>query len=292
MITSGWILLTLLSKVLIHLGTAGAIGGLFSLWLLRDHAAQRTRRVYLVSACALGFVATVSSYLVQVGAFADQGITGMFDLEITGILLQTGIGEASVSRLLGFILVTCAGLYVMNKNHKKLANFSVVLAMTGSLLLLWSYTRTGHLVDTGWAGQVLLAAHILAACLWLGSLYPLWHISRHGKPDQIQLSMIRFGQIAAGMVGVLLACGLLMSYLLLAEISHLFTTEYGQALLTKLFLVCAMLSLAALNKLWLVPRLGNSGHAHHLTYSITLEMVIGSLILLSVGYLTTYTGPA
>lgn len=40
MIDPGWALLALVSKLLICLATAGALGGLFALWLLAAHSLQ------------------------------------------------------------------------------------------------------------------------------------------------------------------------------------------------------------------------------------------------------------
>jgi putative copper resistance protein D len=89
---------------------------------------------------------------------------------------------------------------------------------------------------------------------------------------------------------VLLAGGVYMSYQLTGW-SNLFTSDYGILLLVKVALVGVILSLAALHKLVLVPRLKHTQDAGVLKRSIFLEKIIGASIFAITTVLTTLVGP-
>jgi len=54
-------------------------------------------------------------------------------------------------------------------------------------------------------------------------------------------------------VATLIGTGLVNSWYLVRNVTALLTTQYGQLLLAKLALFAGMLSLAAINRFWLVP---------------------------------------
>ncbi len=289
MAIDGWEIASLASKLLLYLGTAGAVGGVFSLLLLhRHHRSLAAISRYTYSACVLGTVAVISGFFIQVGSFSGRGLAGMFDADIIGILRQTPVASMTLWRLLAFVLliVGATGLFAGNKPLRWLAR---AIAAAGAVLLCTSFGQIGHLSDAGIPGQAPATLHTLAMALWMGSLFPLWHISRGTDLAAIRHSMIRFGQWAAGIVAVLILCGATMIYLLLDHPDQLLTSVYGRGLLLKLMMVCALLLLAAGNKWWLVPGLPRTQKS--LTRSIQVEMVLGSTILLVTASITTLTGP-
>jgi len=281
-----WTVLTLATKVLLYLSTAGIVGGLFCLWLLKPHALDRHIRRYLLAAGTLGLLATAGSFVVHTGASIGEGIAGAFDRDIAAIIWQTGVGDSTRTRLLGFIVVL-AGILLPGRCPGFL-RYALVIA--GAAGLLFAFTQTGHLHDNS-RGKVLLVIHLFGISLWLGSLYPLWRISDGQRVAQLQASMHRFGQTAVAFVGALMICGVLMTLLLVQPLSGLIATPYGWLLLVKLSLVSLLLAMAAMNKLYLVPRLARPGYPARLRASIGAEMATGLAILLVTGYLTTATGP-
>ena len=83
-----------------------------------------------------------------------------------------------------------------------------------------------------------------------------------------------------------------MLYELLESPMDLLTTDYGLALLLKLCLVLVVLTVAAMNKLIIVPILLSSGSTARLQTSIRLELAVAAGILLVTSFLSTIVGPA
>lgn len=281
-----WTLLTVATKVLIYLSTAGVIGGLFCLWLLKPHGLERPIQRYMLVAGLAGLAATAASFPVHTGAAFGEGIAGAFDPDIASIIWETNVGDSTGARLLGFIL-TLAGMWVAWRGFRYLGH---TLVIAGAVSLLFAFTQTGHLHDDS-RGGVLLAIHLLGIALWLGSLYPLWRASNSHQIAQLQASMDRFGQTAVAFVGALVVCGVLMILLLVQPLSGLVNSAYGWLLLTKLALVSLLLALGAINKLYIVPRLARAGYTRRLRLSIVTEMTVGLAIMMITAVLTTVVGP-
>ena len=88
---------------------------------------------------------------------------------------------------------------------------------------------------------------------------------------------------------VLVASGLALTYVQLDRPDALWTTDYGIVLSIKLFLVLALLALAASNRYLLVPRLAAAGR-DPLVLSIAIEATLAVAILGLVG-LWRFTPP-
>jgi putative copper export protein len=80
---------------------------------------------------------------------------------------------------------------------------------------------------------------------------------------------------------------------MISDAAKFWSSDYGRLLATKLVAVILLLSIAAMNKLYLTPRLllGDAGAAGALRRSIKAEMVLGGLVLLITAAFTTITGP-
>ena len=92
-----------------------------------------------------------------------------------------------------------------------------------------------------------------------------------------------------GYVGGLLLAGILFAYLLIGDLSLLFTSTYGNVLLAKLAAVCLLLILGAINKFRLVPSLLDEPQAGacRLRKSIHYEMILSLFVFATTGFLTT-----
>ena len=92
-----------------------------------------------------------------------------------------------------------------------------------------------------------------------------------------------------GYVGLLLIAGLAYAYLLLGDIALIFTTSYGKVLLSKIVLVVALLLLAAVNKIKLVPSLEPrwTPNVRRFQRSVQFEIAIVLIILIASSLLTT-----
>jgi putative copper resistance protein D len=169
------------------------------------------------------------------------------------------------------------------------------LALLGAATASISFAGVGHIrgLLPNAAPLLLLCMHLLCAAFWLGALGPLLIAARVGSDTQVALLASRFGKIALGVVVLLLAAGAGVLWALIGDAAQFWSSDYGRMVAVKLLLVAALLSMAAVNKLYLTPKL-LSGHAKAVIQfrrSVILEMIIGALILLITATFTTVAGP-
>ena len=143
-------------------------------------------------------------------------------------------------------------------------------------------------------GDVL---HIFAAGVWLGGLIPLALLmieaSRSGEQsvELCRQALCRFFNLGIVSVTVLLATGTINTWFLTDRLRGLTGTDYGRLLQIKIGLFVAMFCIAAVNRLWFLPRLsqGNSRwNVQALTQlrrNTALEIVLGLAVIYLVGAL-------
>jgi copper resistance protein D len=169
-----------------------------------------------------------------------------------------------------------------------------VLALTGAAIASISFSGIGHVhASPNSAPTLLLCIHLLCAAFWLGALAPLLIVGRGGNDSQIAAVAARFGKLALGLVVLLLSAGAALLWTLIGNGMQFWNSDYGRLMVLKLLAVAALLSIAALNKLYLTPRLLNGDAKAMIQFRRTVhtELVIGALILLITASLTTITGP-
>src|SRR5439155_14373290 len=92
-------------------------------------------------------------------------------------------------------------------------------------------------------------------------------------------------------VGIILATGLVNTYVLAGSVPALLETDYGHLLSVKIGLFLAMVGIAAFNRLRLTPRLSSERTVvdaqRQLQRNSLIEVVMGLLILVIVGALGT-----
>lgn len=296
-----WELASLLAKLLLYFGASSIAGGSLSAWRYSnaDRALLFSNFSYIFLGTVIGFHGALLGFLVQVGLINDSGLLGMFDWSMISILLDTGLGDVTLLRLLAFILAGASSVIVLKKlQHanidlkQPLARLLFLLQLAALLTLAFSHRITGHVSVLSLVAQVSIVLHFSAFALWIGCLYPFLQLSRSLDLEVLQKTLKRFGNNAIAILFALLLGGGLMLYELLESPMDLFTTNYGLALLVKLVLVLLILGVAALNKLIIVPVLLSSGSAARLQRSIRCELAIAVAILVVTSYLSTIVGPA
>ena len=306
-----WELAILLNKFIAYISFVSLTGGLFVLFLGSRRRPQgrsealasiqwsTIARVHLVrmqmAASVIGILAITLFFLLQVGQVNQNGLAGMVDGFMIGLLAQTPIGTGAGLRLAGFVLI---GLSLTVYHGKltgapapNLPNNLVLLWGFGVLLCCVSFAVLGHVVNLNWFAQALIGLHVLLVGMWIGTLYPLFLLCRTEPASAIAPLMKRFGDYAWGItLGLIVAGGYLVTRLLDSP-SELFATGYGRLILLKIVLVLCLLALAALNKFRLVPALQLAGAAP-LQRSIRGEMLLAFVILVVTALLSTVIGPA
>jgi putative copper resistance protein D len=194
--------------------------------------------------------------------------------------------------------------------------WSARLAFAGvlGLLILWSATRkfqlaaatalvvlpalVGHAGATpGIAGNIHLFSdmvHLLAAGAWLGGLPAfallLWQARRIAQPAWYNIAIRatrRFSVLGVLSVGALLASGIVNSWNLLGGPRDLAATGYGRLVALKIGLFAAMITIAAVNRFCLTPRLPEPAALRALRRNSLVEFCVGLSVLFVVGILGT-----
>lgn len=280
------------------IGIATVVGGIFSLYLARrlERAATEQIKIYMLAGSALGFAAAAVFFLIQIGAINQQGLGGMLDWQMGQVLAQSSLGYGTVTRLGAFLLTACAvQMFVTFRGESKRGiglRVSQLLFTFALAALASSFLLTGHVTSLGMAAHLAIALHGITVFLWIGALWPLYSFctSVSIDTDALQSVMVEFGNFAAGIVPILIFCGLFFLYSLLESWHEIYTTPYGRGMLVKLAAVSVPLFLGAIYKLRLVPALkAPFGHSL-LARSIKIEMALASLILATTSYLTVVIG--
>ncbi|MGH7658721.1 MAG: copper resistance D family protein, partial [Gemmatimonadales bacterium] len=184
--------------------------------------------------------------------------------------------------------------------RSKPAGWNVVHA--GVLALLLATPVTGHAVAGTWGWKIevpLHALHLAGSGLWLGTLlciigvgYPVARL--FGEPEAGRLigNMVhRFNPLALTGAAVVVAGGGLLSFAYVGLIEQNWGTAYGVTLLVKIGLLLIVLLLGAYNWRRLRPRLGLPAGSESLRRTATVELIIGSLVLLATAILVHLPAP-
>jgi len=219
------------------------------------------------------------------------------------VLSETDFGQAWTVRLViaGLLAASLPWLAVANPVLSR-QRASVAIALASGLVgtLAWA----GHAAaGSGIEGGVHLTAdllHLIAAAAWLGALVPLALLLRIATADLRPASLTlaraavrRFSTLGIASVAALVASGLVNTWVLSGSISALIGTDYGRLLLAKIGLFLLMLLLAAVNRLWLTPRLAASsgdaaeGPIGQIGRNTLAEAALGAFIIVVVAVLGT-----
>lgn len=209
------------------------------------------------------------------------------------VITDTQFGLVSEIRLgLAVLLAVCLAL-----DRRQLPRW---LALGSALCLIVAIAWTGHAASTPFKlGYLHLAAdalHLCGAAAWIGGLMSLalllQVVSRHRVPAwaTLQLDAIRrFSSLGMVSVATLVVSGIINAWILVGSFRALVVTDYGWILMLKIAAFMVMVALAAINRLWLTPRLAEpEGEAlHSLTRNTVAEIVLALVIFAVVGLLGT-----
>ena len=278
-----WVLINPILKFILYAAIVGSVGTfLFSLHFTAQLTEQQQSYCYYLSRKSV-FIGGITSLLMILSVPGNLG--GDLRSLIDPLMLQLAIGSNSVT---GY-LTAAGGFVVMLVVHKLRPKAQKCTLLIGSIAVLFSLTLAGHALLGKWLTQSLLVLHLLGIAFWLGALLPFHWICLQTDTTNLRALAHRFGLVALVYVGLIIITGLAYAYILLGELSLIFTTSYGNVLLIKLFLVGALLSLAALNKFRIVPSLEQSPlrGVRQFKTSLQFEIALTLIILIVVSLLTT-----
>ena len=211
-----------LVKAVLYAATLGTAGGVFFLAYSRSLLEPSDRLAIARPLCILVAVAIAASVarVLLTAASMSEDAAGMVDTRLLTMVWHGGEGRAAAVRAGGLILalpaLACGGR-------------DRWLAIVGAAAAATSFAWVGHARAAAQAATpFLLGVHVLAVAFWLGALGPLAIQTRRREPRQLGAVAARFGRIALGLVGALLAAGTAVLWILLGSISALWTSSYGR----------------------------------------------------------------
>jgi putative copper export protein/mono/diheme cytochrome c family protein len=269
----------------VHFAGAISLAGLFGfVALIAGRVApslrERLVRIGWISIALLLASAPLWLLFVAQSVSADSLATTIRSGAIVIVLGDTQFGHVLILRMLLALLLLP---YVATLGRRRALDLgATVIAAISLALIAWQ----GHAgADLGWDAAIHLTAdatHLVAAGLWLGALLPFALLLRAPATDSDHgTAARRFSTLGLACVAVLLVSGTINAWYLVGSIPALIGTPYGQLLLAKLALVAAMLSLAAINRWRLVPRLasGDPGAASRIASHAAIEAMLGLLVI-------------
>lgn len=257
---------------------------------LPDGEQKSVARMGLLAAWT-GIVLVLLQWPLQAGYLGGGNVAAATDPMLLGIVFEDAPGTRLILSVTGLLLVQAIQL-----NALPVSKANSCLSLAGVLLVMLAFVQVGHTVNTP---RVILAGllilHLLAAAFWLASLWPLFCLvgSSQDRRNTARI-LTRFGQLAMGIVGVLVLAGATLATLLAGGLRPLLTTAHGQFLIGKVLIVAGLLLFAAANKWRLVPAYerGAATAPRRLRRSIALEMGLVAVILLITAVLTRVTSPS
>ena len=270
-------------KATLYLASFGSVGSfLFSLYFRGQLSEPQQFYCDCLSRKSV-LVGTITTLLLILSFAGNLGgnLLSVIDLLMLKLAIESKSGISYLTAFAGFIVMLLA--------HKKRAKAEKVILFIGSIAVLFSFTLTGHAQLGGVLTQSLLLVHLFGIAFWLGALLPFHWICLQSDTSNISSLAHRFGVLAIFHVGLLLIAGMTYAYVLLGDLNLIFTTSYGNVLLTKIMLVSLLLSLAAHNKFKLVPLLEKNPMqgVKQFKSSLQFEIVLALLTLLASSLLTT-----
>jgi putative copper resistance protein D len=217
------------------------------------------------------------------------------------VLIHTRFGTDWSARFIVALLLA-SGLIASARRRDAAPSGSGMILVMLAVVFLGGLAWSGHASGTpGIAGNVHITAdvlHLVAAGTWIGGLMPfaLLFAAVRSAADPAVASVareatLRFSTLGVLAVGIILATGLVNTYMLAGSVPALIDTHYGHLLLVKLGLFLGMVGIAAFNRLRLTPRLSSlrtvADAQRRLQRNSLIEAVMGLLILVIVGALGT-----
>ncbi|MBL1241814.1 MAG: CopD family protein [OCS116 cluster bacterium] len=241
-----WSVLLIVTKMTLYISSFLAVGSvvfLASFRTVQNDIFAATKRLIYISV-PLAIISSIGFLLVQTGYIMEDGVAGMFDIEMLEMFLQENIGSSLYMRVVGVALLLLAVVF-MPQQYWLHGIFAILVAA--------SFAMIGHATgDNQIYTTILLVIHLLAVSFWLGALWPLYLSAN--QPEGADM-LERFGKIASIVVPLLIVVGVLFAIYIVGSVSALFDSSYGISLLVKVGIVGLLLGLASLNKIYFVPQI-------------------------------------
>lgn len=284
------------APVLVAAGTRSPLGR------LRPRLRSRSQRllwlaliVFLLASVAQLITQTAIAFDLELAAAAGPPALELLQETEWGRIWQYRAGLAVMTAVL--FLLPLVIRFRRSGRQDVLLSTTLWLALIASLGILITISMTSHAAATlGIARFALIndIVHLTAAAVWVGGLMqliantPLFihGISEPARRNALSRLIPRFSVAAALSVVVLIITGTYSAWAQVTDFAAM-QTPYGNALAAKVALIATLLLVAAVNLIWIRPRLrGSSAAARWLRRTVVAEIALAVVIILTVGFLT------
>ncbi len=285
------------APVLVAAGTRSPLGR------LRPRLRSRSQRlmwlalfVFLLASVAQLVTQTAIAFDLEPAAAVGAPALELLQQTEWGRIWQYRAGLAVLTAVL--FLLPLVIRFRRSQRQDALLSITLWLALIASLGILITISMTSHAAATlGIARFALIndIVHLTAAAVWVGGLMqliantPLFihGIFESARRNALSRLIPRFSVAAALSVAVLIITGIYSAWAQVTDFAAL-DTPYGGALMAKMLAFIVLLLVAAVNLIWIRPRLrGSSTAARWLRRTVVAEIALAALIILTVGFLTT-----
>lgn len=248
----------------------------------------------LGSATGIAITAHVGLLLIQSQLVSYDDESSLFTMVSDALTLGLW-GKLWVVRsllILSWLVIIC----------RKITSHSLLISSSLGLVIMATISAGSHgaaLPGFGWQGTLIDFIHLTCAAAWIGGLPILWStLKTLADLDDLKVArwaigklLGQFSTLAMISVAALICTGIFSAWAQVSELNRLFETTYGRTLLAKISLAIPLLSLGALNLLYLSPKaLKNSKHisTKWIQRVIALELFVALFVLLATGYLGSF----
>jgi putative copper export protein len=245
-------------------------------------------------------------------AFYDDAARRAAVIGLIGVLMSVLLTAAQLPSLAARRHTTISS-FVSTDTSTTLQVVFLILALIGFVLAVaragpgWPLAAVSVIAGSlraafigKWASLVN-PVHVLAAGLWIGTLFVLVtaglsallrHEPTRDRRGAIAADMVNgFSPLALTMGGIVVLFGLITAWRHLHILSNLWSTPYGYTLIGKLCFVAAVFTLGTWNWRRQRPTLGSEGAAASIRRSATAELTIAVIVLLITSVLVSLPAP-
>ena len=248
----------------------------------------------VIVATAVLLAASAAQLIVQASVVFESSLPAVFGGPLWELLLGTEWGRLWLWRV---ALATASGVAatVAWRRRDNLALASLGAALGAASLLTISLTsHAAATVNVRTEAILNDFIHLVSVAVWVGGLLGLALAVRliltiREEPERREtLSALvrRFSLVAGISIVVIILTGMYSAWAQVVTVPAL-QVPYGRVLTLKVAVVAGLLLVAAANLIWVRPRLHTGGGASRwLKRLVAAEIVLATLVLLSVGFLT------
>jgi putative copper export protein len=265
---------------------AGAIG--FHFFALKGRRIETDRPFYDDAgsrAAAMGLLGVAISLVMLLwqlpGAAAKKHVATMAFVT----------SDVQTAAQLGFLVLAAIGFILAARR----INAGWMLGAVGVVVSSLRAALVGK-----WASLVN-PVHVLAAGLWIGTLFVLVvaglsallrHEPTRARRGAIAADMVNgFSPLALSMGGIVVLFGLITAWKHLHRLDSLWTTPYGYALIAKLCFVAMVFALGTWNWRRQRPTLGTEGAAASIKRSASMELTVAAIVLMITAIIVSLPSP-